>query len=452
MAELTVERRTEIPVPVERLRAYHEHPACFARLAPPWQRFEILERSGGLGIGARTAFRARRGPFKFTWVAEHTRYDGNSFTDEQRRGPFAAWRHEHRFIAIDPNRCALIDEITAQLPLDRFVPPRVRASIERELHALLRVRHRVTTDDLIDPAIAPQRIAVTGARGLIGTRLCARLEIRGHEVIRLVRRRPQRGEVRWDPDRPWDASALDGIDTVIHLAGESIGGGLPRWTAAKKRRIFESRARGTASLARALASMPRSPRTLVSVSAVGSYGDGGDATLGEDAPNGAGFLAEVCRAWEEAADPARTAGIRVVHPRIGLVLAAQSGAMKPLIWLARAGLTGPIGGGRQWWPWISLHDVVRGLEHLATTSTLEGPVNLAGPEPVTQRAFVRAIARAYQRPAVLPAPAFAIRALLGELGGVLLEGQRVSTERLRADGFRHAHETLPDAIADELGR
>lgn len=447
-----VGRRTVIESRLEGVIAYHEDPGAFARLAPPWQTMRLLERSEGIAPGARTAFRGRLGPMRFTWVAEHVEHEGPGFTDVQRRGPFRSWRHEHRFEPYGDGRTALIDQITASLPLGRLVPGHVSARVRAQIETLLRYRHRVTTDDLTDPMPrGAMTIAVTGASGLIGERLCARLEIRGHTVLRMVRRDARPGEVRWDPQGEWDATPLEGVDAVIHLAGESVGGGFPRWTPAKKERIMGSREDGTRSLAAGLAGLGRPPRVLVSAAAVGFYGHRGSEVLTEDKLGGAGFLAEVVQRWEAAAEPARGAGIRVIHPRIGLVIAAKSGAMKPLLLLGRLGLSGPLGSGRQSWPWVSLHDVARGLEHLAA-SDLEGPVNLTGPRPVPQREFARTLGKLLHRPAVLPAPAFAIRAVLGELGEeLLLSGQNAPPAKLIASGFTHAHATLEVAMADEFG-
>ncbi len=442
---LTISRSTELSCSLDALAAYHEQPVVFERLAPPWHRMRIVERTGGTAPGARTVFRSRIGPFPFTWVAEHVEHEGHGFTDIMRSGPLRAWRHEHRFEQTGSGSM-LTDTVT----LDVAGLPVLRGRIEREVGALLRVRHRVTADDLGDPRPSRLRVAITGASGLIGTRLTARLRARGHEVVALVRRSPRPGEVRWNPAGAWDASALDGIDAVVHLAGESIGARL-RWNEATKERIRSSRIDGTRSLSRALAALTHPPRVLVSASAVGFYGDRGDEPLTEDASMGAGFLAEVCAAWEAAAAPARDAGIRVVHARMGYVLAAMNGAIRPLVWLTLLGAGGPLAGGRHRMSWISLHDVTRAIEHVIHAE-IAGPVNVTGPEPATQRELARTLGRVLHRPAFLPAPGWAVRGALGELGGELLRSQRAMPARLRVSGFVFRHATLADALADELGR
>lgn len=443
--KLRITRSSELRCSLEQLAAYHEHPETFARLAPPWQRMQIIERSGGIAPGARTIFRGWAGPVPFTWVAEHVAHEGHGFTDVMRSGPLQAWTHVHRFEATDTG-ARLTDEITLEVP----APSIARARIEREVAALLRYRHTVTADDLEDPQHDPMRIAVTGASGLIGTRLCARLRVRGHTVTPLVRRAPRSGEIRWSPDGTWDPRPLEGFDAVVHLAGESIGARL-RWNEETKRRISQSRQLGTASLAAGLATLAHPPRVLVSTSAVGIYGDRGDEPLTEASSPGDGFLAEVCRQWEAAADPARAAGIRVVHPRIGYVLAAKSGAVRPLVWATLLGAGGPLAGGRHRISWISLHDVTRAFEFLVT-APLEGAVNVTGPDPATQRELARTLGRVLHRPAIMPAPGWAIRLALGELGEELLKSQRVLPACLEAAGFGFRHDTVRAALTDELGR
>ncbi len=281
------------------------------------------------------------------------------------------------------------------------------------------------------------KILLTGASGLIGSALTAKLTDAEHEVTRLVRSSPnrERREIQWDPSAGrLDAAALEGFDAVVHLAGESIATG--RWTAAKKERIRSSRVQGTRLLAETLARLQRPPEILVSASAIGYYGDRGDEELDEGSAPGSGFLAEVCRQWEAAAEPAREAGIRVVHPRIGVVLSATGGALAKLVPMFRLGLGGPIGSGRQHVSWITLDDLVGAICHVIATGSLSGPVNAVAPEPATNREFARALGRALRRPARLPAPAFALRAMLGPMADeLLLASTRVIPRRLVDSGF-----------------
>jgi uncharacterized protein (TIGR01777 family) len=288
------------------------------------------------------------------------------------------------------------------------------------------------------------KIAVTGASGLIGTPLVAALRDGGHEVVRFVRREPRLAdEARWDPAAgSIDAAALENVAAVIHLAGAGIGD--RRWTDAYKREILDSRVDGTGLLASTLARMEYPPAVLVSGSAIGWYGDRGDEVLDETARAGSGFLADVTRAWEAAAAPAAAAGIRVAYARTGIVLSPAGGALRRMLLPFKLGVGGRLGSGDQWWSWITLHDEVRALVHLATASDLEGPVNLTAPQPSTNRDFVATLGRALRRPAVIPTPTFALKAILGsELADALLfQSQRVMPHRLLDDGFTFDHPEL----------
>ncbi len=300
-------------------------------------------------------------------------------------------------------------------------------------------------------------VAVTGSTGLVGAALTVALARGGHRVVRLVRsgtatRAPGEHTVRWDPGRGTiDAAGLEGVDAVVHLAGESIASG--RWTAAKRLRIRDSRVGATRVLAEALAGLERPPATLVAASAVGYYGDRGDEVLREESAPGGGFLADVCREWEAAAAPAARRGLRVVHMRIGMVLAATGGALAALLPPFRLGLGGPVGSGRQWMSWISLDDLVRAILHALATASLAGPINAVAPAPVTNREFARTLGRVLRRPAVLPLPAGAARLLLGRMADeLLLASARVVPARLEAAGFTFGDATLERALRRLLAR
>ncbi len=295
------------------------------------------------------------------------------------------------------------------------------------------------------------RIAITGASGLVGRALTSALEQDGHVVQRLVRRStsdPQ--EVSWSPaEATLDAEKLIGTDAVVHLAGEPLIG--LRWTDAKKRRILRSRVDGTALVADSLAGLSGGPRILISTSAVGYYGDG-RAWVDEDAPRGEGFLADVCSAWEAAAEPARDAGVRVVHPRLGLVLSTAGGVLKEMLPAFRLGVGGPIGDGTQYFPWIAIDDVV-GAIRFALHNEVDGPLNLAAPGAVTNAEFTSALSGALHRPAFVRLPKFAIRAALGEMGReLLLAGQRVRPQRLLDVGFSFEYPELGPALDHLLSR
>ena len=288
------------------------------------------------------------------------------------------------------------------------------------------------------------RVAVTGASGLIGRPLVEHLRRDGHEVLSLVRREPNGpGEVRWAPGTTLDPAALAGVDAAVHLAGAGVGD--KRWTPEYKKTILTSRVEGTRTLSEALAKVDPLPRVLVSGSAIGYYGDAGDRELDESSPPGDDFLAGVCRAWEAATGPAEAAGIRVVHARTGLVVAAEGGAWGRMFPIFKLGLGGRLGSGKQYWSPVSLHDEVRALAFLLTAD-LSGPVNLTCPHPVTNSEATTATGMVLRRPTLLPVPGFALRLVLGEFGGEPLRSQRVLPKALLGAGFIFSHPTVKDAV------
>ena len=298
------------------------------------------------------------------------------------------------------------------------------------------------------------RVAVTGSTGLIGRALVERLEADGHQAVRVVRSAGGPGQhgptVNWDPGAGQiEGGALEGLDAVVHLAGEPIAA--RRWSDEQKRRIADSRTRGTALLAGALSRLDAPPSVLVSASAIGYYGDRGDERLDESSSGGRDFLAQVCRDWETAADPARDAGIRVTHPRTGVVLSRSGGALAEMLPFFRLGLGGRIGSGRQWMSWITLHDEVEALVWLLAAD-VEGPVNLTAPEPVTNRQLTAALGRALRRPTLLPTPKPALWTRLGrELTEALLySSARVEPALLVRRGFRFTHPDITTGLADVL--
>lgn len=294
-------------------------------------------------------------------------------------------------------------------------------------------------------------IVVSGATGLIGRALVERLRGRGHRVRRLLRtsRDMTADDVVWDPSSgPVPPAALADADSVVNLAGEPVA---HRWTSDRKQAIRESRVRTTAMLAHAIASSPHGPRVFLSGSAVGYYGDGGDALLDESAGPGTDFLARVCVEWEAAAAPAVDAGVRVVLLRTGIVMSPRGGALAKLLPFFRLGGGGPLGSGRQWMSWIGLNDQVRAMEHALFTESMRGPANLVAPNPVTNAEFAATLGRVLARPALVPVPALALELLYGEMArATLLAGQRVLPKALSAAAFEFSQPTLEGALRAEL--
>lgn len=292
-------------------------------------------------------------------------------------------------------------------------------------------------------------ILLTGASGLVGTALQTWLAGAGHRVVSL-RRGGGAGQPSWDPAAGRiDLAPAGPLDAVIHLAGETVA---QRWTAAARGRIRDSRVTGTRLVAEALARMPERPRVLVCASATGFYGSHGEEWVEEGSPAGRGFLAEVAQAWEGAADPARAAGLRVVHARLGIVLSRRGGALAKMLPIFRLGLGGPVGNGRQYWSWIALEDAVAVLARALTEESWRGPLNVVSPGPVTSREFARVLGRVLRRPAFLPVPGVAVRAMFGEMGReTLLGGVRVRPRVLLERGFPFAYPELEGALRGELG-
>ncbi|MER6395068.1 TIGR01777 family oxidoreductase [Kitasatospora sp. NPDC001603] len=300
------------------------------------------------------------------------------------------------------------------------------------------------------------RIAVTGSTGLIGSTLVRSLLADGHEVVRLVRHRSRTGPrpdgttaIGWNPLLGQvDRAGLAGVEAVVHLAGAGVGD--RRWTDAYKREIRESRVLGTETLAVAMAELDKPPRVFVSASAVGYYGQTGDRVIDEDSPAGDDFLAEVCVEWEASARPAERAGIRVVHPRTGLVLSAAGGAGGRLFPLFRLGLGGRLGDGRQYWSFISLADEVAALRFLIDRDDLSGAFNLSAPEPVTNAELTAALGRVLKRPTPFPVPEAALKTVLGELAVEVTGSHRVVPRRLLEAGFRFEHPDVDSAVRAAL--
>lgn len=297
-------------------------------------------------------------------------------------------------------------------------------------------------------------VAVTGSTGFLGEALVSALLAEGHAITRIVRRTPQGpGELRWDIERgEIDAKGLHDVDAVVHLAGEGIAE--RRWTAAQKERILRSRTAGTRLIAEAMAGVQDGPGVLVCASGINFYGDRGDEVLTEDSGPGEGFLTEVVTQWEAAADPARDAGIRVVHTRFGHVQSTEAGPLAKLLPLFRLGIGGRMGSGKQYWSWISLEDVLGLVQHAIATPELEGPVNAVAPNPVTNAEYTRTLARVLRRPAVLPVPKFGPAVVVGRqlAEELLFSSARILPEKAQASGYEFVHTNLEQCLRHELGR
>lgn len=449
-------RTVRIDAPAEDLFDWHRRPGAFERLSPPWEKVRILSRSGGIEDGARVRLRLSKGPISLIWELVHRDYAaGRRFCDTQTSGPFREWTHTHEMIPEGPRASRLEDRIDFVLPIPPLGDLLAGRVVESQLHRLFRYRHAITAGDIAAHAASKgagfMKVLVSGSSGLVGSALVPFLTAGGHGVARLVRGESSEDRIQWDPGAGViDATRLEGFDCVVHLAGETVAG---RWTKEKKRRILESRTRGTRLLCESLARCGRPPRVLVCASAVGFYGDRGEEILREESPAGDGFLADVVRAWEASADPARDAGVRVVHLRIGVVLSGAGGALAKMALPFRLGFGGPIGSGRQFMSWIALDDLLDVILRGATDDRLSGPVNAVSPQPVTNADFSRALARVLRRPCLFRVPAAALRLALGEAAdGMLLSSVRVEPAKLAAAGHAFRYPEIEGALRHQLGR
>jgi uncharacterized protein len=297
------------------------------------------------------------------------------------------------------------------------------------------------------------KILVTGASGLVGEELIPFLTTQGHDVYTLSRNVPcNEHEIQWDYNRRnLDAAKLEGLDAVIHLAGESIAQG--RWTPEKKREIQDSRVMGTQFLVGKLLSLKKPPRAFLAASAIGFYGDRGDEDLTEKSRNGQGFLADVCEAWEREAQRALERDIRVVNLRFGIILSPKGGALAKMLPPFRIGLGGALGNGKQYMSWIAINDVLGAIYHALMTPTLSGPVNIVSPQPITNKVFTKALGKVLLRPAIAPIPGVAVKMLFGEMGeALLLASDKVYPTVLIDTGYQFQFSKIEGALRHVLGK
>jgi uncharacterized protein (TIGR01777 family) len=450
----TYTRSIELDARREALWDWHLRPGALTRLTPPFESSEVL---GAGEVAERTLVTVRAEVLPWIdsiWTMEH--YDvvpPDHFRDRMLRGPFERWDHLHRFEEIAPGRTRATDEISWQLPLGALGALADRM-VRSRLARMFDYRQLTLATDIDEHARAQGRrlrVAITGASGLLGRQLVPFLTTGGHQVTRLVRGTPAEGEVRWDPKRSWDAGALDGYDAVIHLAGEAIAGG--RWTSERKARIRRSRVEGTASLVAALSALSHPPKTLISASAMGIYGDRGDKHLPEEAMDGTDFLAEVARGWEHEAGAMAKAGTRVVNFRFGVLLSPAGGALAKMLPPMLAGAGGRLGNGKQWMSWLTLDDAIYLVHRALLDERYRGAINAATPSPATNEEFTDTLATVVRRPTLLPVPAFALKLLFGEMAaGTILASQRLVPARLQELGFEWRYPTLEGALRHLLGR
>ena len=465
MAISTYKSELEVPVPVNQLFSWHENPGAFERLTPPFEPVKIKKRKGGID-GGEVHLQMNLGPIPLPWVARHHDYIKNEqFLDEQVSGPFASWNHAHLFEKIDAKSSKLIDKIDYKLPFGTVGKTFGGAFAEQKIKQMFAYRRNITKNDLVSQSKysgSPLNIAVTGGSGLIGSQLKPYLTTAGHSVENIVRGRPQKGELSWNLENK-TMSNLSGKDVVVHLAGEPIskplGGIVPLpWTKWKRNEILKSRVEGTKLISEHIASLNNPPKVMICASAVGYYGDRGEDLLSESEESGDDYFSHVVSEWENAAQPAVDAGIRVVFLRIAPVMSPLGGALQVLGNAARLGSSPPVAGGKQWWSWISLDDVVDVIYHSIINEKLSGPVNVASPNPVRQKEWASTLAKVIwgrfgPLTGLIPVPGFVLKSVLGEFGDVLaLSSIKIDSSKLLDSGYKFRFENLEDCFRHLLGK
>lgn len=457
------EYQTPITATPQQVFDWHERPGAFTRLSPPWEKVNVISRTGGVGSGigsaigdgARVVLRVRPWGVPLKWVIRHQDFiSGKQFLDVQESGPFATYQHLHQFAPGGDDTTILTDRMEYAFRFGGFGKMVAGGATRRKFNRAFGYRHQLTRSDLADHQLYAHKprlkVLISGPNGLLGTQLSAFLTSGGHQVIGLTRGRSSETTIHWNPATgEIDSARLEGVDAVIHLAGERIAA---RWTASKREAVVGSRVRGTALLANTIAQLNNKPAVMISASAIGYYGDRGVELLDESKGAGDLFLSEVGKRWEESAEPARQAGIRVVHPRIGIVLTPAGGALASMLIPFRLGLGGPLGNGQQFWSWITIDDTIGGIHHALMNEAIHGPMNLVAPNPATNQEFSRTLAGVLHRPCMVAAPAFALKMLLGQMGKeLLLASQRVLPQVLLATGYRFRNPELKEGLEFVLG-
>lgn len=448
--------QTEFPYSKQLLYNWHARKGALQRLLPPWEKTTVISQKGGISPGGEVHLRMHFGPVPFKFIAHHIHEQkGEEFRDIQHHGPFKKWSHTHIFKSTANNGSRLTDSVEYSLPYHQFLPSPIKHFVRRELHRSFQHRENILRNDLRrhqEYSQKPLRILVSGASGVIGRHLLPFLTTGGHQVWTLVRRKPQKGvnEIYWNPAKnEIDIKSIPELDAVIHLAGEYIG--LGRWTEEKKKRVIQSRTLGTDLLARTLLKLPTKPKVFLSSSAIGYYGDQNQQDVSETTNSGLNFLSYICKLWEEAAKPATDGGIRTILMRMGVGLSCRGGALQKLI-SAPIGYVRRFGDGKQNFSWISMDDLIAAILHCIHTTTLEGPVNIVSPNPVTNEELIASMAKLSRRPFLPGAPATILKLLYGEMAKeLLLSSCHASADKLLKSGFVFHHPTLNEALQSQLG-
>ena len=456
---ISFSKKSEFPVSVEELFAWHERPGAFARLAPPWQSVELVKHEGGIRDGAKVHVQTKVGGIAQTWKMRHEGYIANErFIDVMESGPFSSWKHQHLFSEGPSEHSSILEDKLEIKPLGGAVGDWLQSGfVHSELEPVFNYRHTLKREDLkraktLGDLAFSGKVLITGVTGMVGRAVAAYLQTRGYHVLGVSRSRrgpwPGLETVAWDPAKTTiDPSALEGVEAVINLAGESI---LGVWSHEKTRRIKASREQGALTLLKGFEATGHWPKVWINASGSGFYGPKTQGTVDESNESGSGFLAHVCRAWEDILEPAR-AHSRVITARLGTVMSPAGGALGLMLPVFKLGAGGVLGHPKASMPWIGLDDVVYGMEHLFYTDST-GPVNFVAPEILTQRALAKTLGKVLKRPTILPAPAGLLKQTLGSLAKeVFLIDQRVAPKVLESSGFEFTAASFEEMLIRSLG-
>jgi len=452
-------KKIKINAPINEVFKWHEQPGAIERLTPPWEPMEVIRKTGGIRVNDEVLMRLKIGPARLNWLAQHTDYKkDNYFKDTQIKGPFSKWIHSHLFHRDGKTGCILEDNIEYRLPVHRLSSIFLDAFVKKKLSRMFTYRHAITLSDIEthhgSPFRQPLNILISGASGLLGRSITPFFTTGGHRVIRLVRHIPDptTSDIYWNPETDKiGISDNEKIDVIIHLAGENIGEG--RWTKKKKKRIIESRTKGTSLISDTIRKMKNPPKVFLCASAIGYYGNRGDTILSESDCTGNDFISNVCHYWEDSADTEIQKKTRVVFLRIGIVLTPQGGALKKLLPSFQIGMGGKISSGKQYMSWISIDDAIGAIFHALCDQRLEGPVNVVSPNPVTNEEFTATLGNVLSRPTLFNFPKHLINFVFGEMGReTILSSTRVKPDLLQETGYKFKHSNLESALNHVLGK
>lgn len=447
-----------INAPRHELFAWHERDGALERLSPPWDPLKIIKK-GGIAPGSVTKMILHEGPVPYRWTALHTDYEkDHMFRDIQIHGPLKSWSHTHIFSDSIDGKCLLTDEIEFEAPFSFLGDYLLEGKIRSKLAEIFRYRHKLTASDLekhlaFKKKHGSWKILISGASGLIGSNLTAFFTTGGHEVYKLVRRKPScRNEIFWDPSKGIiNPADLEGFDAFIHLAGENIGES--RWSSGKKRVFIESRTNGTSLLAKSANNLKTPPKVFISASATGFYGDRGDEILTEKSSKGDLFISDLCEAWEKSASANIKKSIRLILARIGVVLTPEGGALSKMLPIFRAGLGGKTGTGKQYIAWISMDDLIGSIYHIMYNDSVAGKINLVAPNPATNSRLVEILSKIMKRPAFADIPGNILKMIFGQMADeILLASSRVIPAKLLESGYDFLKPELEQTLGHVLGK